>query len=79
MHWCIKVTEENKDYLNNFLKEHSDEWGEYSTNWKCKFNKRHDIYFHYPPVNDYAHSFLSIEKGYIEITVDKLVDNYEIF
>lgn len=75
--WCIKVTHQNQDILQEFMLARKREWACYNKDWKIDQGDRCDNYFHYPPASlEPCHSHWKIQKGYTEITTEQFKQFY---
>ncbi|MCW3110532.1 MAG: hypothetical protein JWQ09_5038 [Segetibacter sp.] len=70
--WCVKLTQDSKDFLEKLLYDHKDEYVGYKDSWNTDPGVLTN-YFHYPQKTPHSHSETRVENGYTKITIEQLL------
>lgn len=72
--WCIRIDEENLNYLNKYLHKNKDKYFGYNDGWKVKLPEsgfEDSIDYFYSESKEPTHSTFRKRKGFTEITFDE--------
>lgn len=77
--WCILITKDNLDILNQYLKENKHKYPAYSKYWKVYLDNEESWFYSESDINNkYAHSSVVLYKEFTLITTEQLLKYYNL-